>query len=45
MVKQEILNEKYDCEPDKFDADTESQELFEEDDSPIEEIRVTISSK
>ncbi|KAF9361469.1 hypothetical protein BGX34_007112 [Mortierella sp. NVP85] len=47
MVKQEILNEKYDCEPDtdKYNVeDTESQELFEEDDSPIEEIRVTISN-
>ncbi|KAG0236768.1 oligopeptide transporter 2-like protein [Mortierella sp. GBAus27b] len=44
MVKQEILNEKYDCEPDKYGVDSESQELFEEDDSPIEEIRVTISN-
>ncbi|KAF9987269.1 hypothetical protein BGZ65_004435 [Modicella reniformis] len=45
MVRQEILNEKYDCEPDKYDEfDSESQELFEEDDSPIEEVRVTISN-
>ncbi|KAG0314572.1 hypothetical protein BGZ99_008052 [Dissophora globulifera] len=43
MNNQEILNEKYDLDSAKYNIDLEDHDEFEdEDDSPIEEVRVTI---
>lgn len=44
MEKEEVMNEKYENEKQFNDVEPQVN-LEEEDDSPIEEVRVTISSK
>ena len=44
MEKEEVIHEKYENEK-RFDDVEPQVNLEEEDDSPIEEVRVTISSK
>lgn len=44
MEKEEVMNEKYENEKQFNDIEPQVN-LEEEDDSPIEEVRVTISSR